>query len=395
MMGASKRIARVFQLLMEKGPSVGYFPEPAKSYHICLKEEEAKARAAFEEAGIEVNFCWGKCYMGGFVGLEVMLERWLNPMVKKWVTGIETLARIAVRFPQTAYAGLVSSLQAKWQYICCVVPGAGQYLEPVESALCEKFIPALLQVSEPVDDVFCQLLSHGVKMGGIAIKNPVTSAPHLHQCSMDASNILVKALHNGGGLNAEAHKAVVKAAGNAACKARLEGEEENLEGLKSSGGRAVAKRLGQMGKTGAWLSFIPNSFDGMELLREEFQDKLAICYGLRPRGLPERCNGCREPFTVEHGLSCKKGGFVGQQHDNVCEELAHLCLMALMPSRISSEPKIFYGRDLTAAQKPVNEVLGDEARGDIGAHGFWKRGRITIFDIQVCDTDAKSYGIVI
>ncbi len=26
MMGASKRIARVFQLLMEKGPSVGYFP---------------------------------------------------------------------------------------------------------------------------------------------------------------------------------------------------------------------------------------------------------------------------------------------------------------------------------------------------------------------------------
>jgi hypothetical protein len=156
-----------------------------------------------------------------------MLERWLDPTVKKWVTGIETLARIAVRAPQTAYAGLVSSLQAEWQYICRVVPGAGQYLEPVELALCEKFIPALLQVSEPVDDVFCQLLSHGVKMGGIAIKNPVTSAPHLHQCLMDASNILVEALHNGGGLNAKAHKAVVKAAGNAACKARLKGEEKN------------------------------------------------------------------------------------------------------------------------------------------------------------------------
>ncbi len=36
-------------------------------------------------------------------------------------------------------------------------------------------------------------------------------------------------------------------------------------------------------------------------------------------------------------------------------------------------------------------MLGDEARGDVGAHGFWKRGRTTIFDIQVCDTDAKSY----
>ncbi len=45
------------------------------------------------------------------------------------------------------------------------------------------------------------------------------------------------------------------------------------------------------------------------------------------------------------------------------------------------------------AQRPANEVLGDEARGqDVGAHSFWKRGKTTIFDIQVCDTDAKSYG---
>ncbi len=158
------------------------------------------------------------------------------------------------------------------------MPNAGQYLEPVELALCKKFIPALLQVSEPVDDVFCQLLSHGVKIGGITIKNPITSAPHLHQCLMDASNILVKALHNGGGLNTEAHKAVVKAAGNAACKARLKGEEENLKGLRSSGGRKVAKHLGQMGKTGAWLSVVPNCFNGTELSREEFQDATKAPY---------------------------------------------------------------------------------------------------------------------
>jgi hypothetical protein len=81
-------------------------------------------------------------------------------------------------------------------------------------------------------------------MGGIAIKTPIISAPHLHQCSMDACDILVRALHDGGGLNAEAHQAVVKATWNAACKARLKGEEETLEGLKSSSGRKLAKRLG-------------------------------------------------------------------------------------------------------------------------------------------------------
>ncbi len=160
MMGASKRIVRVFQLLIEKGPSMGYFPEPSKSYHICPNKVEAEARAAFKEAGIKVNFCWSKRYVGGFVSLKAMLERWLDPMVKKWVAGIEALACIAVRFPQTAYMGLVSSLQAKWQYICCDVPGTGQYLELVESALCKKIIPALLQVSEPVDDVFFASCCH-------------------------------------------------------------------------------------------------------------------------------------------------------------------------------------------------------------------------------------------
>jgi hypothetical protein len=86
----------------------------------------------------------------------------------------------------------------------------------------------------------------------------------------------------------------------------------------------MAKRFGQTGKTGAWLSVIPNRFDGMELSQEEFQDNLAICYGLHPRGLPKHCNGCRELFMVKHGLSCKKGGFVGQQHDDLCKKLAHL-----------------------------------------------------------------------
>jgi hypothetical protein len=163
-------------------------------------------------------------------------------------------------------------------------------------------------------------------------------------------------------------------------------EQVNLDGLKGSGRRKVAKRLERMGKTWAWLSVVPSCFDGTELSREEFQDNHAICYGLRPRGLPEHRNGCNEPFTVAHGLTCKKGGFVGQWHDDVCKELAHLCSMALTPSQISSEPEIFYGRKLNAAQRTEGEVLDDEARGDVGAHGFWKRGRTTILDVQICDS---------
>ncbi len=109
----------------------------------------------------------------------------------------------------------------------------------------------------------------------------MTSAPLLHRSSVDACDILVKALHDGGGLNAAAHKACVREARNQARKARLKEEETYLNGLKLSGGRKMAKRLDRMGKTGAWLSAIPNRFDGTELSREEFQDNLAR-HSLRP-----------------------------------------------------------------------------------------------------------------
>ncbi len=178
---------------------------------------------------------------------------------------VEILAHIALRFPQTAYVGLVSSLQAEWQYICRVIPGAEHYLGPIESAICEKFIPALLQVSDPVNETFRQLLSQGVKNGGIAIRNPVTSAPPLHHSSVAACEMLIKALHNGGGLSAKDHRQCVKETGNGAHKVRMKEEEDYLNGLKDSGGKKMAKHLDRMGETWAWLSAIPNRFDGTEL----------------------------------------------------------------------------------------------------------------------------------
>ena len=89
-------------------------------------------------------------------------------------------------------------------------------------------------------------------MGGLTLRNPTTSAPLLHQSSVDACDLLIKALHAGGGLSAEAHKACVREAGHHTRKARLKEEEAYLDGLKVSGGRKMAKRLDRM------LSLIPN-----------------------------------------------------------------------------------------------------------------------------------------
>ena len=105
---------------------------------------------------------------------------------------------------------------------------------------------------------------------------------------------------------------------------------------------------------------------------------------------------------LEHSLSCKKGSLVGIRHDNMRNEWAHLCSIALTNLHVVIKPAIFYGNRMQAGATNATtnalaltnhaNTLGDEARGDVLAHSFWSHGRGTIFDIRICNTDSRSYG---
>ena len=77
------------------------------------------------------------------------------------------------------------------------------------------------------------------------------------------------------------------------------------------------------------------------LSREEFQDNVRLRYGLRPLDLCDHCDGCGARFSVEHGLSCKKGGLVHVRHNDVRDEATALAAHALSPSCVKCEPNIF------------------------------------------------------
>lgn len=104
------------------------------------------------------------------------------------------------------------------------------------------------------------------------------------------------------------------------------------------------------------------------------------------------------------------------RHDDGRDEWAHLCSLATTASKVSTEPLIFpHGtapgnvgasaangsqnnnnnggnapRPGFAGNRRSNRA-GDEARGDVRCRDFWRKGSDTIFDIRICDTDAKSY----
>jgi hypothetical protein len=143
--------------------------------------------------------------------------------------------------------------------------------------------------------------------------------------------------------------------------------------------------------TGMWLTTTPTRLNGTELSADKFRDSLRLRLGLTPLALPASCDGCGQPFTVGHALTCKKGGLVVLRNNDVSAEWHHLCAQALSPAAVSDEPLIHPGRDGTADGRAPGADYQPEIHGDVGAHGFCRRGVTAIFDIQITDTNAPSY----
>jgi hypothetical protein len=127
--GRSSQVAEAMINLQRLGPEQGYFPEPAKSIFVCNPEDQPGAKERLEAFGFK--FVDGSRYVGGFLGSEAALSEWLEPQIAQWVRGVESLAKVARRYPQTAYAGLAKSLQQEWQYLQRVVPNCRRAFEPV------------------------------------------------------------------------------------------------------------------------------------------------------------------------------------------------------------------------------------------------------------------------
>ena len=133
-----------------------------------------------------------------------------------------------------------------------------------------------------------------------------------------------------------------------------------------------------------WLNAIPFEEQGLVLNKQEFNDALRLRYNLPLHDLPNACP-CGSPFNVNHALSCKKGGFVAQRHDNVRDLLT--TLLCKVCHNVQAEPKLIPLNDEKFKLKST--TTSQDARLDIKAGGFWQRGVTAFFDVRVSHVNSK------
>ena len=85
-------------------------------------------------------------------------------------------------------------------------------------------------------------------------------------------------------------------------------------------------------------------------------------------------------------MSCKKGGFVTRRHDNLRDIFTVLLNKVCID--VENEPHLLPVTNEIFNHRTANTE--NEARLDVKANGFWRRGQTSFFDIRVTHVNSQS-----
>ena len=74
---------------------------------------------------------------------------------------------------------------------------------------------------------------------------------------------------------------------------------------------------------------------GFNLHKRDFRDAIKLRYDWPVDDIPSTCV-CRDTFTVDHAMICKRGGFVSQRHNELRDLEADL--LSIVCSDVEIEP---------------------------------------------------------
>ena len=182
---------------------------------------------------------------------------------------------------------------------------------------------------------------------------------------------------------------------------KIKENENNIQKCKESHHHTILQRLrnnisdeqrqsnkiNQQQGASTWLTALPLKEEGYTINKNCFLDLLRLRYGRQLQRLPTTCEyGAR--FTMDHALSCKKGGFISLRRNQIRDLTANLLKIICHDVLIKLTLQQLTGKSLH--ERTAN--ITDEARVDIAAKGFWISGQRAFFDIRVFKSMAQRYG---
>ena len=379
--GKLDELAEWWKRLNTEGPPLGYFPNAPKTWLITKPEHYERARQIFPDVNVTTE---GHAFLGSFIGSSAGAQKFVDDQVKEWSKDIEALAKIAEYDPQLAYVAYTFGTSHRWQFVCRTTPNISAALEKLEELIKTRLIPAIIG-KEFCTEEMRTTFRLPARLGGLGIQNPVQEADHEYECSKTATAELAKAI-----FEQQQRLAIDSDAEKAAMKEVVERKAARLilmqEEVKSSTTEHAQKIIELSSEKGAsiWLTSLPLQEYGFRLNKQQFSDAICMRYDLRPADVPRSC-ACGEDYSINHCLTCKKGGYVHVRH-NVVRDTVHE-LMTEICKDVQLEPALL---PVTGESLPASANSNDGARSDVSALSFWNPMCRAFFDVRVFNPMAQT-----
>ena len=130
-----------------------------------------------------------------------------------------------------------------------------------------------------------------------------------------------------------------------------------------------ANEISSMKGASAWLTTLPLQSEKFALNKREFFDSVKFRFRWPLKYVPSMCP-CRKNYSVDHAMSCAKGGFMHARHDELRDVVGNL--LSEVCNDVAIEPHL---TPVTSENLPRSSNTGDDARLDVSARGFWQRGQ--------------------
>ena len=131
------------------------------------------ANGLFHDSGVKIT-TEGERHMGAVVGSNDFKEQYVKSKIEKWVADVEELTKIANDEPQAAYSSFTKAISHRWTYVQRTIPNIDHLFTPLEDAIKDKLIPAI--IGRQISDVERKIVALPVRMGGMGIRDPTKSS---------------------------------------------------------------------------------------------------------------------------------------------------------------------------------------------------------------------------
>ena len=263
-----------------------------------------------------------------------------------------------------------------------IIDSFEDYTNPIDKIINEMLLPTLFGQTEPLPKELSRIMTMPPTLGGLGMPALEDESPQQYAASQTITASHVESITT--------QSTTIPTAAEDVKKQQQSLKAENLrlksEEIDASLPPDLLRQVTQARDKGAssWLNAIPYEEQGLLLNKQEFRDSLRLRYNLPLQDLPHACP-CGSPFNVKHTLSCKKGGFVAQRHDNIRDFLTTLSCKVC--HNVQAEPQLIPLNDEQFNLKST--TTSQDARLNIKAGGFWQRGVTAFFDVRVSHVNSK------